>query len=597
LYLRARIKEDRVFFPDFRYFSSITLLAGVLLTIGPSHAHAQEGNIPVINITGVDPELQANILNHLQVKREACDTPLQRLQRQIPRVRSDLVNAANALGYYQSMSTIQFSSGTACWQLDLDVIPGARVILDKVVLQVIGTTAEQAWFSDILVDAPLRMGVALNHGQYEAVKNLLGARAADNGFFGARFEQAEIAVDLQTNQADINLVFNPGQQYHFGEVTITRDGNLSDALIRRLMPIREGDSYTSSSLAELNQQLDASQYFRQIRVQPRLRSTADQTVPVEVSLLMRPRHAWSGGLGFTTDTGPRTRLSYENRYFNPGGHKLFADSSLSAVQTQINGRYVIPLADAARQSLNFAAGFSSDNTDSFESKQLKLQTALRNENSSGWQQSIFVDFQRDDFVIDLQEATTKLTMPGISISKTVADNLINPSQGWKLFSQLRGASDSVFSDSTFLQASANAKYVRSFGRGRVLTRLDLGATWINATLELPASLRYFAGGDQSIRGFDYQALGPLNANGEVVGGKQLVVASLEYDYQVREKWRVAVFADSGNAFDDKGDFEFQKGAGIGIRWLSPIGQVRLDLAHPFNAEESFRLHITMGPDL
>jgi translocation and assembly module TamA len=332
-------------------------------------------------------------------------------------------------------------------------------------------------------------------------------------------------------------------------------------------------------------------------VAPQIRNAVGQTIPIDINLVMRPRHAWTGGIGYTTDTGPRTRLSYENRYLNPGGHKIFADATVSEVQMQANGNYAIPLADAARQSLNFAVGFSSDNTDSVESKQLKLQTALRNENSSGWQQSIFVDFQRDDFVVGLQEATTKLTMPGISVSKTVADNLINPSRGWKLFSQIRGASDSVFSDSTFIQASANAKYVTSFGRGRLLTRIDLGATWIDDTIDLPASLRYFAGGDQSIRGFKYQALGPLNANGEVVGGKQLIVGSVEYDFLFRNNWRIAAFVDSGNAFDDRDSFEFQHSAGIGIRWLSPIGQIRLDLAHPFDAEESFRFHITMGPDL
>lgn len=585
-----------MFFADFKYLLPRWPVVGALLVMC-AHLKAQEENFPLINITGADPELQANILSHLQVRREACDAPLPRLQRQTARVKADVVRAANALGYYQSTNTIRFSSGAACWQLDLDVTPGTRVVLDEVVLQVLGSAEEQAWFSDILADSPLRTGAPLHHGEYETLKNALSARAADNGFFGARFEQAEIAVDVQTGQADIDLVFNPGQQYRIGEVTITKDGNLSDELIERLMPIRTGDQYSSSVLAELNQQLDASQYFRQIRVAPQIRSAVDQTIPIDVSLLMRPRQAWTGGIGYTTDTGPRTRLSYENRFVNPGGHKIFADSTLSEVQAQVNGNYVIPLADAARQSLNLAVGFSSDNTDSFENKQLKLQAALRNENSSGWQQSVFVDFQRDDFVVDVQEATTKLTMPGVSISRTIADNLINPAQGWKLFSQVRGASDSVFSDSTFIQASANAKYVTSFGRSRLLTRLDVGATWIDDTIELPASLRYFAGGDQSIRGFKYQALGPLNENGEVAGGKQLIVGSVEYDFLFRNNWRMAVFADSGNAFDDTSAFEFEHSAGIGIRWLSPIGQIRVDLAHPFDAEESFRLHITMGPDL
>lgn len=594
--LTCSFKEEFVFFANFRCkFISMPIVATLLLA--HTQAGAQEENFPLINITGVDPELQANILSHLQVTREACDASLARLQRQTPRVQEDTVRAANALGYYQSMSTARFSSGTACWQLDLEVTPGPRVLLDQVVLRVEGAAEEQAIFSDILDESTLGRGNPLNHGDYETLKSALSARAADNGFFGARFDQAEIAVDVQASEADINIVFNPGQQYRIGEVTITKDGNLSDELIRRLMPIEEGESYTSATLAELNQELDASQYFRQIRVAPQIRSAVDQTIPIEVNLSMRPRQAWTGGVGYTTNTGPRARLEYENRYLNPGGHKIFADSTVSQVQAQVNGNYVIPLADAARQSLNLGVGFSSDNTDSFENEQLKLQAALRNENSSGWQQSVFVEFQRDDFVVGGQEATTKLTMPGVSLSKTVADNLINPSRGWKLSSQLRGASDSIFSDSTFIQASANAKYVTSFGRSRLLTRVDIGATWIDDTIELPASLRYFAGGDQSIRGFKYQALGPLNENGEVVGGKQLIVGSVEYDFQFRDSWRAAIFVDSGNAFDDQGSFEFQHGAGVGIRWLSPIGQIRVDLAHPFDADESFRLHITMGPDL
>ena len=579
-----------------RYFRK-ALFSGLSVAVLSSSASAQEENTPLITVTGADAALQANILSHLQIGRDACDTSLPQLQRQTARIKTDIIRAGNALGYYQIDSAIRFSAGVSCWQLDLDVTPGARIVLDDVMLTVAGTAAEQAFFTDILDAAPVRSGSPLHHGEYEAVKNALSARAADNGFFGARFDQAEIVVDLLGNAADINLVFNPGEQYRIGEVTVTKDGNLSDELITRLLPVREGDSYSSASLAELNQQLDASQYFRQIRVAPQLRNTVGQAVPVEISLLMRPRQAWSGGIGYTTDTGPRTRFSYENRYVNPGGHKIFADSTLSAVQAQVNANYVIPLADAARQSLNFAAGFSSDNTDTFESKQLKLQTALRNESRSGWRQSVFVEFQRDDFTVGTQIDTTNLTMPGLSISKTQADNLINPSRGWRLFTQLRGASGSLLSDSTFLQASANAKYIMSFGRSRLLTRLDIGATWIDETEALPASLRYFAGGDQSIRGFDYQALGPLNANDEVVGGKQVVVGSVEYDFQVRNSWRVAAFVDSGNAFDDRNDFDFQQSVGIGIRWLSPIGPLRLDLAHPIDAEESFRVHITMGPDL
>jgi translocation and assembly module TamA len=519
------------------------------------------------------------------------------MRRLLPQIRASIDDATISLGYYRSSSTARFTASENCWQLTVQVEPGPRLLLDGVQVQVLGAPPVQDVFRDLLAAAPLRPGMPLHHGDYEDLKSGLSTQAAENGFFGARFEQAEIALDLQAYTANLNLVFDPGQQFRFGPVTVIEDGLLSEDLIRGLMQVEEGDAYSSSRLAELRQRLDASQYFRQVRVTPQLDAAAAQLVPVTVEVDLRPRHAWTGGLGFTTDTGPRARFSYENRFVNSRGHRLLADSTLSSVRSQLDGSYSMPLADAARQSLNLASGYSIENNDSFQSKRFKLETSLRNETDSGWLQSLFVEFQRDDYLVGTQEDISVLTMPGLSVNKSSADNLINPSSGWKLFAQLRGASDSMLSDASFVQFYGSGKHVFSFGRSRLLSRLELGSTWINVTEELPASLRYFAGGDQSIRGYQFRALGPLNEAGEVSGGKQLVVGSLEYDFLVRNNWRVAVFADSGNAFNSNSDFDWRSSAGIGVRWLSPIGPVRFDLAHPLNGDESFRFHITMGPDL
>jgi translocation and assembly module TamA len=267
------------------------------------------------------------------------------------------------------------------------------------------------------------------------------------------------------------------------------------------------------------------------------------------------------------------------------------------VRSQLDGNYLIPLADASRQSLNFAGGYSVEDNESFQSKRTKLEASIRNQNRAGWLQTLFVDTQHDDYIVAAEQDTSVLSTLGASLSRTKADNLINPTNGWKLFTQLRGASADLLSDATFVQWYGSAKHVRGFGRARLLSRLEVGATWIDARNELPASLRYFAGGDQSIRGFAYRELGPVNAADEVVGGKQLLVGSLEVDFQVRENWRVAVFADTGNAFNDRADLEWRHSAGLGLRWLSPIGPVRVDIAHPVDGTDAFRLHVTMGPDL
>lgn len=560
-------------------------------------ADAEEAPEPVIAVTGADAALVANVRALLSVRTEACTTSLTRLRRLLPQVRRQLDDAARALGYYHATHEAGFSTNDACWRLDVEFTPGPQVLLGQVDTQVSGTPQVQDLFSDLLLMNPLVSGTPLHHGRYEEFKSTLSARAIEQGFFSARFERAEIALDLDANRADISLVFDPGMQYSFGEITVIKDDSLDSELIEGMLPVDTGDPYSSAALAEVRANLDASQYFRQIRVSPQIGAAVNRSVPVEVELAMRPRHAWTTGLGFTTDTGPRARLSYENRYVNARGHRLLVDAALAEVRSQVDGTYVIPLADASRQSLNFAGGYSDENNESFESKSAKLEASIRNQNRAGWLQTVFIDTQRDDYVVAEEENVSVLSTIGATLSRTKADNLINPNKGWKLFTEVRGASDDVFSDATLVQLYASAKHVYGFGRSRLLSRVEVGATWIGERNELPASLRYFAGGDQSIRGFEYRELGPVNANNEVVGGKQLIVGSVEYDFEVRENWRVAVFADTGNAFNDREDLEWRRSAGVGLRWMSPIGPVRVDLAHAVDGTDAYRLHVTMGPDL
>lgn len=579
----------------------LTGLFGLLALTGAGPAvgadDEAEPPAPEILITGAEPLLEANIRAFLRVRNEPCSTSQARLRRLLPQVRRQIGEAAGALGYYHAEAVPQFSASEGCWRLDVAVTPGPRVVLDDVAVQVTGPAETQAQFADLLAGSPLVSGAPLHHGDYERFKSSLNARAIEQGYFSAGFTQAEIALDLDANLADVHLVFAPGAQYRFGAISIQTDSILDNSIIDGMLPVKEGDPYSSEALAEMRASLDASQYFRQIRVSPQIGNATGQAVPVDVQLEMRPRHAWTTGLGFTTDTGPRARLSYENRFVNARGHRLLLDSALSQVRSQVDGNYVIPLADASRQSLNFAGGYSVEDNDSFQSKRSKLEASIRNQNRAGWLQTLFIDTQHDDYLVAEEQDVSVLSTIGASLARTKADDLINPNKGWKLFTQVRAASADVLSDATFLQWYGSAKHVHGFGRSRLLSRLEVGATWIDARNELPASLRYFAGGDQSIRGFDYRELGPVNAENEVVGGKQLLVGSVEYDFQVRDDWRVAVFADTGNAFNDTNDLEWRHGAGIGVRWLSPIGPVRVDIAHAIGGTDAFRLHVTMGPDL
>jgi len=163
---------------------------------------------------------------------------------------------------------------------------------------------------------------------------------------------------------------------------------------------------------------------------------------------------------------------------------------------------------------------------------------------------------------------------------------------------LYGAHEKLLSDTTFFQATVSSKWIKSLGEStRFLARADLGTTVTQNFGQLPATVRFFTGGDTTVRGYGFETIGPVDPDGNVTGGEHLIVLSLEADWLVANNWAVAVFADSGTSFVGS-DPDFKTGVGIGLHWYSPVGPIRVDLAHPLDdPDQDYRLHITFGPDL
>jgi len=164
---------------------------------------------------------------------------------------------------------------------------------------------------------------------------------------------------------------------------------------------------------------------------------------------------------------------------------------------------------------------------------------------------------------------------------------------------VRGANNAFFSDTSFLQAHLQTKLlVPLTDSTRLLLRGEVGATGVKSFTELPVTQRFFAGGDQSVRGFVYNSLGPRDAQGNVIGGKDLMVGSLEIDQMFGPVFGAAVFIDTGNVLNTFAN-SLEKGVGAGLRWRTPVGMVRFDLAHPVKRPDldRVRVHISIGPDL
>ncbi|MEW8062113.1 MAG: BamA/TamA family outer membrane protein, partial [Candidatus Thiodiazotropha sp.] len=206
----------------------------------------------------------------------------------------------------------------------------------------------------------------------------------------------------------------------------------------------------------------------------------------------------------------------------------------------------------------------------------------------------------EDFEVGEQEDSSRLLVPSITWLRIKSDGKAYIQRGNRLEFRLEGASESLLSTTDFVQLYSAVKFIRGFGEGdwRVLNRLELGATWADELTELPPSKRFFAGGDNTVRGFGYQDLGPRDQNDEVIGGRYFAAGSVELERRISGKWSGALFLDAGNAFDPDYDSETAIGLGFGARWRSPVGPVRIDIAHGrVDDDRQWRLHIVVGPEL
>jgi len=545
-----------------------------------------------VNFTGIDGALEANARALIALDAAACDTSPWRVERLFRDADEELLDSLQALGYYNATFTKQLTWADDCWHAAFDVVAGEPVRYRLVEVMVDGDAAALP-FS---VRGQPAVGDVLDHGRYERFKSSLITRAGAYGYFDAAFTQKEIVVDRQANAADLRLRLEPGSRYRYGDIRFT-EGILRDGLLRRYAGIKEGEYYDAAAISKLYDALTSSGYFKTVSVRTEPVDESALTVPVDVILTPSLRRNYSVGAGFATDTGPQGRLGYINRRRNDKGHQFEARLFVSDTDIELTGHYRWPVRDPRTDWASIAGGFQHQDTDTSESDTIKIGYYRTQSFAENWLWSRYVDYAREQFTIADQDDISRLLMPGVNFESAIGREISRTTNGRRINVDIRGASDALGSDTNFLQVRATARWIHSLNeRARVITRGRVGATAKDALAELPVSVRFFTGGDRNLRGYDYQAVGPVDANGIIIGGSYVLEASLEFDYLVAGNWAVATFADIGSAFNSRP--EFSRGVGVGVRWYSPVGPIRLDFAHPLDdPDNNFRIHVVLGPDL
>ena len=506
-----------------------------------------------VRVTGLSGEQEANVLALLAIYQERKDPGLTESRMlALHRLAADQIREAlTPFGLYRvaikdSLTAPAGPEGT--WVADYRVAPGAPVKITAINYRVSGPGAENPAFPK---DFPMKVGDVLLHSRYEQAKSDLRFAASSQGYLDYQLVQHQVLVDPVRDTAVVDFALETGPLYFFGPVSFTQD-LLAEDLLRRFVRFKPGDVFNPDKLVNLQARLLGTEYYSQVEIVPHKDlSGQSQAVPIEVIATRNKANKFRVGAGFATDIGPRLSLDWRRRYITRWGDNFHTFLTLSPGLSRFDFDYRIPIRDPVRDYLRINPDISYYDTTTRAGWIALVHFSQSIVTPGGWRRDLGIDYRYENYRInDVEQQAVNELVPNASWAKTVSDDPIYTTNGYRIKYTVLGSVAGVVSPTSYLTGTIDFKWIKRLSQKyRFLTRADLGATWAGNVNDLPASRRFYAGGDSSIRGWGYDALGPNDPiTNETIGGRFLVVGSLELEREIIGNWSAAVFTDFGNAF-------------------------------------------------
>lgn len=585
----------------------------------------------IVVIEGVEGELAENI--RALVAQPPVEDNERKFKRYINGLPEQAISAMSALGYYAAQAQVSVdqvlesstksaasktvesikntvrknkdddgepASERTVKRITINVVPNDPVLITSLELQIEADSEHATDFDETESAARdvLATGNVFVSSDYESAKSSFLDTAQQLGYFDFQFTTNQVKVSRRKNTATIVLTAISGQRYTFGQ-SIFKQRTFSRAFMESWVPFAEGEPYQAEKIGELTDSLQGSGYFSSVRVRPIVDPRYGKTVPVSVDLTQSDRNNVAVGVGFSTDTNFRTKLTWGKPLLNSRGHSAEVGTQLSSDQQSASFEYRIPRSnDPLFNYWGLEFGLKNDREGDFDTFLSTLNFQRVRRTKRGWTESLFVRWERETFDISDEEQTTDLVLPGFNYSRSSSEGTPFATRGQSVSVRLMAGSRDVLSTINFLKAVGRFRFLRAISaRNTFIGTLQLGAYTSDDFDRVPTTQRFFAGGDRTVRGYSFRDISPLDDEGEAIGGRYLEVYNLEYNYRFADLWSAAIFADTGRAFDEFDD-RYRLGAGLGVRWQSPVGAFRIDIAQPINDDDvdGFRIHLSLGPD-
>ena len=593
-----------------------------------------------ITVHGVSNSLRSNVLAYLSFARyqrtkHLTQDTADRLESRIPR---EVQSALRPFGYYEpTVRSTVTPSGPGDWNVAITIKAGLPVILKKVDVQVVGPGAGRRLFKRITSNLPFHPGKRLEQAQYDSVKSDLLRTAATYGYLDATLTRHELLVDPGARTASIALELQTGIRYRFGATTIEQHA-VNEKLVRRYLRYREGAPFDLTEVLRTQFALDDAEYFSDLEVLTGTPDRVNHTVPVSIQAKPSRPNVYSFAAGYATDTGARGIISWQDRRVNSYGHRMSVDLEAAQVtKYSLQSRYIIPIGDPAVENLTLAATVEQRQLADIDARTMSLGPSVTRV-TGRWQLVWFVNGVHSTGTVQPSVAgtlnaakacipdssqpgtpcntnvtigipTADMLVPGVDFASVPKGYLGEPMFQHGFFAEVRGSQGAFGSRSNFLQVHVQFERVIDLApKWHLLLRDEAGATLASHFETMPPVMRFFAGGEGSVRGFAYNDLSPTqqycaNFSGTVIcdpkakaGGKDVITGTVEFDRDLPRTFGVAAFFDYGNAFNHFGT-RLEYGAGIGFRVRLPVLTLGIDVGQPLSQSGSPRLYINFSPKL
>jgi translocation and assembly module TamA len=568
----------------------VTLLISLILTSISPLLYAKitlQNNLQGLN---KNSPAFANATKRLAIKQKNIDqeltpTAIQNFYESAPK---EISQALQPFGFFQPEIKSELVHKNDAWTANYNISPGPALTITQLDVKIVGPGIKSRSLNKFLTTFPLHTGEILETEKYEQTKQDLLDVAINHGYLLAKFETSSIQIDLKKYTAAVTLHLDTGVRYKFGAITFN-PSPFSQHFLRKFLNFKTGDFYSTPRIHALQNDLSSSNFFTEVTILPQIEKAENGYVPIVVNVVPRKAHQYDFGLGYGTDTGVRGLFGTEFRHVNADGQSFKTMLLASQIISTIEAHYLIPGPHPATDQYDLSAAAQKQNLDHGNSTLVKLSAAYVTKIFKRWQQTLRLTLQNEIYTLDDQpKQHSTFLFPSANWLYTRSNDPLHPTYGNRLSLNIQGSSKKLASAVDFLQATADAKFMRPLPlKSALLLRGSIGYTAVHDLNDLPLSFQYFAGGTQTIRGYSYNSIGP---------GSTLLVGSIELRHDFFKNWFGAGFFDCGNVSNSFSP-KILRGAGIGIGWHSPIGTLELTAARALDLENMpLAVQFSMGPE-